>query len=141
MIVVDTNIIGYLFLSSERSNQSEQALSKDPHWIAPVLWRSEFRNVLATYINQKLISFEDGLSIIAEAESLMKDAEFDVTSLQVLKLAEESGCSAYDCEFIALAIDMNVPLITVDKKILSKFPKISTSLDEFISEQEQNSGV
>ena len=134
MIVVDTNVIGYLFLSSERSNQSEQAFNKDPHWIAPVLWRSEFRNVLATYINQKLISFEDGLGVVAEAESLMKDAEFDVTSLQVLKLAEESGCSAYDCEFVALAVDMNVPLITVDKKILSKFPTISTSLDEFVSE-------
>jgi len=134
VIVVDTNVIGYLFLSSERSNQSEQAFNKDPHWIAPVLWRSEFRNVLATYINQKLISFEDGLGVVAEAESLMKDAEFDVTSLQVLKLAEESGCSAYDCEFVALAVDMNVPLITVDKKILSKFPTISTSLDEFVSE-------
>jgi hypothetical protein len=39
MIVVDTNIIGYLYLTSDRSAQSEQALIKDPHWVAPLLWR------------------------------------------------------------------------------------------------------
>ncbi len=133
MIVVDTNVIGYLFLSSDRSNQAEQALIKDSHWVAPVLWQSEFRNVLATYLNHELISFENGLNIISEAESLMKDAEYKVTSRQVLKLVAESGCSAYDCEFVALAIDLNVPLITVDKKILSKFPAISIALDEFVS--------
>ena len=32
MIVVDTNLIGYLFLSSDRSAQAEQALLRDPHW-------------------------------------------------------------------------------------------------------------
>jgi predicted nucleic acid-binding protein len=31
MIVVDTNIIGYLYLSSDRSTQAEQAFIRDPH--------------------------------------------------------------------------------------------------------------
>ncbi len=133
MIVVDTNVIGYLFLSSDRSSQAEKALIKDPNWVAPLLWKSEFRNVVATYLNQELISFEDGLQIVSESELLMKDAGYEVTSRHVLKLATESGCSAYDCEFVALAMDLNVPLITVDKKILSKFPVISIALDEFVS--------
>ncbi len=41
MIVVDTHIIGYLYLSSERTEQAEQALLKDAAWVAPLLWRSE----------------------------------------------------------------------------------------------------
>ena len=47
MIVVDTNVIGYLFLSSEQSILAEYALKKDSEWTAPIIWRSELRNVQA----------------------------------------------------------------------------------------------
>jgi len=49
MIVVDTNIIAYLYISGEKSLQAEQLLSFDSLWNAPILWRSEFRNVLSQY--------------------------------------------------------------------------------------------
>ncbi len=133
MIVVDTNVIGYLFLSSKRTDQAEQALRKDYYWVAPPLWRSELCNVLATCTNQNLINLEDALLVISEAEQLMKDSEYDVASEQVLRLAAQSGCSAYDCEFVALAIDLNAPLVTVDKEILAKFPDVAISLDKFVS--------
>jgi predicted nucleic acid-binding protein len=63
----------------------------------------------------------------------MKDAEYEVASEQVIRLATQSGCSAYDCEFVALAMDLNAPLVTVDKKILARFPDVAISLDEFVS--------
>ena len=134
MIVVDTNVMGYLFLSSEHSEEAERALRKDADWAAPLLWRSEFRNVLATYLHQDVIAIEDALHIIREAESLMEGGEYAVGSAQVLRLAKSSGCSAYDCEFVALAQDLNVPLVTVDQRILSQFPGISIALDEFVAE-------
>ena len=56
MIVVDTNIISYLYISGERSQQSEDLLSFDPNWVAPILWRSEFRNILAQYLRNKLLN-------------------------------------------------------------------------------------
>lgn len=133
MIVVDTNIIAYLFLSSERSEQAEAALLQDPAWVAPPLWRSELRNILATYLNQNLISLQDSLIIVSEAESLMKNSEYAVASAKVLELVSESGCSAYDCEFVAPALDLKIPLVTVDKKLLAKFPETAISLEEFIA--------
>lgn len=133
MIVVNTNVIGYLYLSSERSEQAERALMKDPEWAAPLLWRSELRNVLATYLRQDLIDLEDALRVVEEAEALMQDREYEVTSSHVLRLAASSTCSAYDCEFIALAYDLRVPLVTVDKIVISQFPNISISLDDFVS--------
>src|SRR4030042_1613662 len=133
MIVVDTNVIGYLFLSSKRTDQAEQALLKDSDWVAPPLWRSELRNVLATCTNRSLIDLENALLIISEAEQLMKDSEYEVAAEQVIRLATQSGCSAYDCEFVALAMDLNSPLVTVDKKILARFPDVAISLDEFVS--------
>lgn len=134
MIVVDTNIIGYLYLSSDRSVQAEQALLKDARWVAPVLWRCEFRNVLALYIRKNILSLDDAIRILEEASTLMQTNEYEVASLQVMQLVTESTCSAYDCEFVALAKDLNIPLVTVDKKILEQFPDFAISLDAFVTQ-------
>jgi predicted nucleic acid-binding protein len=133
MIVVDTNIIGYLYLTSERSTQAEDALLKNAHWVAPLLWRSEFCNVLALYIRKDILSLEDAVRIMETATTLMQGNEYEVASLQVLRLVAGSTCSAYECEFVALAQDLNIPLVTVDKRILEQFPKYTISLDEFVS--------
>ena len=133
MIVVDTNIIGYLYLSSERSAQAEQALLKDPLWSAPLLWRSELRNVLALYIRKNLLSLDEAQQIMEEATRLMQGREYAITSHQVLSLVASSACSAYDCEFIALAKDLGVPLITVDQQILKQFPDIAIPLERFLA--------
>ena len=133
MIVADTNLISYLFLTGPYSELAEQVLAKEPDWIAPILWRNEFRNVLALYVRQQIISFEEALEIMEAAQDLMTEGEYDVPSFQVLSLAEKSECSAYDCEFVALAQDMEVKLITADKKLLRAFPKICIALDDFLS--------
>ena len=138
MIVVDTNIIGYLYLTSDRSPQAERALLEDPEWAAPLLWRSEFRNVLALYIRQQLLSLEDAQQIMDEAINLMQDREYAVTSFQVLNLVASSTCSAYDCEFVALAQDLGVPLVTVDRQVLEQFPDIAVSLETYASSQPVN---
>jgi len=132
MIVVDTNIIGYLYLSSERSSQAEQALLKNSEWVAPVLWRSELRNVLAQYLRKRFLAFEDAVRIMDEAHRLMEGMEYEVHSLDVLQLVNESRCSAYDCEFVALARDLGIKLVTVDKQILREFPGEAISLEEFV---------
>ena len=132
MIVVDTNIIAYLYLESERSSQAERLLEKDTQWSAPLLWRSEFRNVLALYIRKKELSLEEAQEIMREALMLMKGREYEVATFNVLELVASSECSAYDCEFVVLADDLRTTLVTVDKKILKEFPRIAISLDEYI---------
>jgi len=133
MIIVDTNIIGYLYLTSDRSARAEQALLKDPQWSAPLLWRSELRNVLAVYIRKELLTLLEAQQIMEAASRLMQDREYEVTSHQVLSLVAASTCSAYDCEFIALAKDLDTPLVTIDKQILNQFPDIAISLERFIA--------
>ncbi len=134
MIVVDTNIIVYLYVTGDYSTQAEQALLKDPLWVAPLLWRSEFRNVLALYVRKEFLSLEEAEQLVDKALLLMQGHEYEMASHSVLALAASSTCSAYDCEFVALAKDLNVPLITVDKRILSQFPEVATPLAEFVGE-------
>jgi predicted nucleic acid-binding protein len=132
VIVVDTNIITYLFVQGANTKKAEKALIKDPEWAAPVLWRSEFRNVLAFYIRDQNLQFSSAINLMNEAFFLMNNNEYDVTSLDVLKLAEQSGRSAYDCEFVALAKDLGIVLVTSDKQLLKSFPQYAISLDGYI---------
>jgi len=129
VIVVDTNIIAYLYLSGERSHQAEQLFSLDPHWCAPVLWRSEFRSVLSQYLRKNLLTFEQVLLILEQAEDLLSDNEYEVPSVHIMQMVNSSSCSSYDCEFVALARYLGVPLITTDKALLREFPETAKSLD------------
>ncbi len=128
MIVVDTNILAYLYLPGDRTEQAEALLEAYPEWAAPVLWRSELRNILAGYIRRKAITFDQACTLQDEAESLLAGAEFEVESSAVLELVRDSNCSAYDCEFIALAIKLDTQLFTADKKLLQEFPTRATAL-------------
>lgn len=131
MIVVDTNVIASLYLETERSGEAEKALLKDGDWAAPVLWRSEFRSVLTLSVRKGRFDLAHALELVEAAESQLKDREFGVPSLNVLRLATASGCSAYDCEFVALAQDLSVPLVTLDTQVLAAFPDQAVALTDF----------
>lgn len=133
MIVVDTNVIAYLHISGEHSEKAQQLLHQTTDWHTPLLWKSEFRNILAQYIRRSLLSLSDALSILEAAEQLVKGREYAVSSPLVMELVEQSQCSAYDCEFVALARTLNVPLVTSDKQILRNFPDTTISLATFVA--------
>ncbi|MBI2384098.1 MAG: type II toxin-antitoxin system VapC family toxin [Gammaproteobacteria bacterium] len=128
MIVVDTNIVAYLYLPSDLTESVEALLEHEPDWAAPLLWRSEFRNILAGYMRRKTITFEQAQSIQLEAESLLAGNEHEVDSRHVLELVRDSDCTAYDCEFAALAMRLGVKLVTADSKLLRAFPKVAVAL-------------
>jgi predicted nucleic acid-binding protein len=128
MIVVDSNVLAYLYLPGERTADAEALFEQAPEWAAPVLWRSEFRNILAGYVRRKILAFEQACSLQSEAEDLLSGSEFEVDSRAVLELVGDSDCSAYDCEFIALAIKLDTKLVTADKKVLRAFPNRTIAL-------------
>lgn len=128
MIVVDSNILAYLYLPGEFTDAAEALLRREPEWAAPPLWRSEFRNILTGYLRRGMLTFEQACGLQAEAEALMDGFEFDVHSREVLELARDSECSEYGCEFVVLANRLDAKLVTMDKKVLKAFPKRAVSL-------------
>jgi len=128
VIVVDTNAIAYLFINGDYSDQAAALLKSDPVWLVPLLWKSEFRNILALYFRQGHVSLNEAQSIINEAEEFLSGNEYEVNSFEVLDLVSNSKCSAYDCEFVALAKRFGLDFYTSDKKILKGFPEIALDL-------------
>lgn len=128
MIVVDSNVVAYLYLPGEYTSKAEALFERDPDWAAPVLWRSEFRNILAGCLRRGLLAMDQAIALQREAEDLLAGREFEVDSAAVLALVRDSDCSAYDCEFIALASQLDTRVVTADKKLLKAFPNRALNL-------------
>jgi predicted nucleic acid-binding protein len=128
MIVVDTNVLAYLYLPGGHTAAAEHLLEQEPEWAAPILWRSEFRNILAGYLRRGSLTFDQACAIQTEAEGLLAGNEFEVDSQAVLELVRDSDCSAYDCEFVALALKLGTRVVTMDKKLLREFAPTAVAL-------------
>ena len=131
MIVADTNLIVYLFINGDKTPPAQEVLKKDPHWIVPPLWQSEFRNVLAGHIRRGM-KLAQAKRIMEEALSTFEGREVAPSSENILDLIAKSDCSAYDCEFVSLAAQLNVPLVTADRQLLGQFPNSAKSLEDFV---------
>lgn len=135
MLVADTNLIAYLWIQGDHTAEAERLLQKDPVWAVPLLWRSEFRNLLAGYVRSGNLSLELAVQLAEEAERFLAGREYGVPSPKVLETAIASRCSAYDCEFVVLAEDLGVKLVTTDREILKAFPRRAVSVRQFLTER------
>ncbi len=133
MIVVDTNVVAYLLLPGPQTQLAEALRRHDRQWAVPPLWRSEFRNVLTQHVRRDLLDLTAALALMHKAEGLLAAHEQPVASQQVLHLVSISSCSSYDCEFVAAAHQLEVPLITEDRAILKAFPTIAKPLHQATS--------
>lgn len=130
MIVVDANVLLYLLIPGKHTADAERWLEHDPDWAVPRLWRSEVRNVLATYLRAGRIEQAEALALFQRAVLIIGLEEYEVETVEVLRLAQASGCSAYDCEYVALAQFLDVPLVTADRKLRLAFPGCTLALDD-----------
>ncbi len=133
MIVVDANLIGYFFIEGEFSSLASQVFEKDPDWYAPLLWQSEVRSIVTKHFRFKKMPLIKSQQIMNEAHDLMIEHERFVSSSTVLDLISSSKCSSYDCEYVALAKEMNLTLVTFDKEVVGEFPQIAVFPNDFIT--------
>ncbi len=134
MIVVDANQIAYLLMGGEGTEAARRVLLKDPEWAVPLLWRSEFRSVLSQYLQRKEITLANAIKLQRKAEQLVAGREYLVSSERVLRVAATSKCTAYDSEYLALAQQLQVSLVTTDKQIRAACPSHALSPKAFLDE-------
>ena len=133
MIVVDTNILLYLYLPGAHTDDCIQLLERDPEWASPSLWRSEFCDTLLLYLRKKLITQAFAAKAVKAAGQLIAQREYVPASVSVIELAMQSNCTYYDCEFDAVARSHSTTLVTQDRALLKAFPDDAMSLADALA--------
>jgi predicted nucleic acid-binding protein len=133
VIVVDTNVVARFVLRGDGATLAERILERDSSWVAPPLVHSELRNVLATSMRARRMTLEEALAAVSVADKVLAGRPREVDTGSVLELAERSGCTSYDCEFVSVALDLGVPLVTSDRQVLAAFPETAVSPGAFVS--------
>ena len=132
-VVVDTNVLAYYWLPGARTEEAVALRRSTDHWYVPKLWRSEFRNVLAGLLRRKVMGPGAAKALVRAVEAELADFEREVDSIAVIDLVSGSDCSAYDCEFVALARSMGVPLVTEDKRVRRGFSDVAVGMAALIA--------
>lgn len=133
MIVVDTDVISYFWLrmTVDRSAAAREIRERDADWAVPYLWRSEFRSVLRGYMTRDLMTLEEAQRFHEQALDDLRGHEYEVPAAPVLELVNATGHSAYDCEYVALAQQLDVTLVTGDTQVVDRFPDTAVLLEDF----------
>jgi predicted nucleic acid-binding protein len=133
VIVVDSNVIAYCWLNGPLTAAAQRVRVRDPDWHAPVLWRSEMRSILTGYGRDGSLSQAQVARVMGVMEEALGGNEHLVSSSEVFRIAEKSRLSAYDCEFVALATVLSVPLVTADKAVLKAYPGVALTMEAFLA--------
>jgi predicted nucleic acid-binding protein len=132
VIVADANLLAYLVMPGQRTDEAEAVLTADSVWVAPVLWRSELMSVLQQYVRRTDLTVAHAVAAVQRAEAVIAGREGAVDPQVVFELANRSKCSTYDCEYVALATGLGVQLVTADREVLRAFPKVAIEPRRFL---------
>jgi predicted nucleic acid-binding protein len=133
VIVVDSNVLAYRWLNGPKTALAQRVRVTDPDWRVPLLWRSEMRSILAGYLRDGSLSSTEVRGVMRHVEEALAGCEHLVASDAVLKVIEATRLSAYGAEFVALAKELSVSLVTEDKAVLKAFPEASLSMERFLA--------
>ncbi len=132
MIVADSNLIAYLHLPGPNESVADAVLVKDSEWWVPPLWRSEFRNILFAYMRTHGMDLRTAEAHWAEALDHLGPNQMEPNPANVLAKASRSRLSAYDADFVTLAEDLGVWLVTSDRQVIESFPATAISPAAFL---------
>ena len=133
MIVVDSNVLAARNITGPRTHLARQVEEIDPVWLVPPLWRYEFQNILAKSAWARQITHGEAMAIWAKTAAQLVENEYEASPGRVIDLSLRYRITAYDANFIALAMDMEVTCVTEDRDLLDKFPTVAVSMERFLA--------
>lgn len=133
MIVVDVNILANYTIKGARTKEAHRLWALNDYWIVPSFWRIEFQSVLWKYVRFQGMSKNEALAVMEQAIQFFSANEQDLASGVALQEAISSGISVYDAQYVALARQLNIPCVTLDKALQRACPDRVVLIDSFVS--------
>jgi predicted nucleic acid-binding protein len=133
VIVVDTNILAYLLIEGDRTQQAQALFARDAEWKSDAFILTEFTNILATYVRSRGVTLKQAESLLGHAEASLRGL-VNVPHTRALRVSERYSVAAYDARFLAAAESLGGKLVTEDAKLRTAAPKLTQSLSEALSD-------
>ncbi len=131
MIVVDANVVAYWAIEGEFTNSARELWRVDSEWMVPMLCRHELANVVATYVKRGAMEVADVADLWSGIELVISGNEIEVDLPSAVAIAIERKLSAYDAQYLLLAEQHGVPLVSQDKKLV-KQTNFGFSISEYL---------
>jgi predicted nucleic acid-binding protein len=132
VIVADTNLVAYLLIDGTQTATAKAVWEKDPQWMLPTIWRSEFLNVLTTAVRANVLTLEQAHETWHVALTIFGGSEIEPEGDDVLDVAAARNLSAYDAQFVVTASDLDAQLVTSDRRLLSACADLAVNPERFL---------
>ena len=123
--VVDASILAQTVIKEEYTELALRLVEKLKSIYAPPLILYEIGNALVILVRRRLITKKDALrkfrSITAIPILNIREPALD----RVVEIAVELKTTFYDASYLALALEVGVPLITADRELCEKGRKVA----------------
>lgn len=133
MIVADANVVAALYFDGGDTADARQLLAIDGDWLVPELWRHEMLNIAASYAKFTQAGLTRVAAVWEQADAQFGSRSRPVNMTEALRLAAKFGISAYDAQYVLLAQELNVWLVTQDKKLRAAVPDRTLSLRDALT--------
>ncbi|MFP4607436.1 MAG: type II toxin-antitoxin system VapC family toxin [Thiohalospira sp.] len=134
MIVVDVNVIVHLLTDTDRHPLAMRIYGQEQQWRVPPLWRHEMLNILATMTRNDVLDGRSAGTLWHNALGLFTPREQQPAMDQALEIAIEHGISAYDAQYVTLAMGLDTLLVSEDRKLQQRLPHRVLSMAAFAAD-------
>jgi predicted nucleic acid-binding protein len=120
-IVVDSSVVAKFFFHEDGSERARTALTSGAFVVAPALLLTELASIAVKKVRLGASTLERARSAMWSVGDLVDDlAPIEGLANRAFQLAADTGCSAYDTTYYALAERLGVPFLTADDRFVAK---------------------
>ena len=105
-----------------------QKLQTDSSAVVPAIWWYEIRNVLLANERRNRISPEDSIQFLSDLSGFEIELRPVENSQSTIEVARQQKLSVYDAAYLALAVDLRLPIATLDEALQSAARSVNVPL-------------
>jgi predicted nucleic acid-binding protein len=119
-LVIDASVVAAAFLPEEHTVEARKLLRSGCDFQAPDLIVPEFTHVLWKRVTRQEFAVHEALSLLdAFFRIPIRITPSSELAQSALGLAAQTGRTVYDSLYVALAVKLDVPALTADRKLVN----------------------